>query len=82
MLEKVNSDRLTQLKALLERLAVAIDGKPGARDLASLVRQYRETLREIEDIEGGIDESDEIQKILSSRPDRQSNTDGEDSTGL
>lgn len=82
MLEKINEDRAEQLKALLEELAIAIDARPGARDLASLVRQYRETLREIEDIEGGIDESDEIQKILSSRPDRQSNTDGEDSTGL
>lgn len=78
MLERVNSDRLTQLKALLERLAVAIDGKPGARDLASLARQYRDTLREIEEIEGDTDDTDEIQKILSSRPDRQSDTDSED----
>ena len=82
MLEQVNSDRLTQLKALLERLAVAIDGKPGARDLASLARQYRETLREIDETEGGIDDGDEIQKILSSRNDRASGADSEGDTEL
>ena len=39
MIEAINSDRLTQLKALLIVIAEAIDKEPGARDLASLDRQ-------------------------------------------
>ena len=59
--------RLEQLKALLEVLAKAIDEEPGARDLAQLSRQYRETLQEIENIEGAGESDDEIGEILSER---------------
>lgn len=67
MLSTIAEDRVTQLKALLEILAQEIDDKPGARDMASLARQYRETLREIEELEGVTNEDDEIGAILAER---------------
>ena len=59
--------RLEQLKELLEILAEEIDARPGARDMASLARQYRETLKEIDEIEGADTDGDEITELLSSR---------------
>ena len=67
MIEVLNQDRLAQLKALLEVLANEIDQKPGARDLAQLSKQYRETLKEIEEIEGTENTNDEISEILAER---------------
>ena len=61
------ASRLEQLKALMAVLAKAIDEEPGARDLAQLSRQYRETLQEIENIEGSGESDDEIGEILSER---------------
>lgn len=69
MINLVNESRLVQLRALLEQLAVAIDEQPGARDLASLSKQYRETLAEIEEIEGKVNDGDEISEILQNRKD-------------
>ena len=62
-----NGTRLEQLKELLEILAEEIDARPGARDMASLARQYRETLKEIAEIEGAETDGDEITELLSSR---------------
>lgn len=59
-------NRLQQLEVLRGILAEEIDYRPGARDLASLVKQYRETLAEIEQLKGG-DDNDEIDKILQER---------------
>lgn len=59
------TSRLVQLKALLEIIADEIDKRPGSRDLASLAKQYRETLREIEALENEQTEGDEISKILA-----------------
>ena len=67
MLEYLNDTRLAQLKALLEVLAASIDDKPGARDLAQLSKQYRETLKEIEEMEGVIKDNDEIGELLAER---------------
>lgn len=59
-------DRLNRLVALRNKLSDAIDECDSKRDLAALARQYRETLKEIEEIEGiGNDES-EIDKLLGS----------------
>ncbi|MBQ3979965.1 MAG: hypothetical protein II634_04150 [Lachnospiraceae bacterium] len=58
--------RLEQLKELLSILAETIDSKPGARDLAQLAKQYRETLKEIEELERSTDTDDEIGDILAS----------------
>lgn len=67
MIETIDENRLTQLKELLKILAETIDGRPGARDMAQLAKQYRETLSEIEQIEGGKDEDDELAEILNQR---------------
>lgn len=67
MIKSINKSRLEQLKDLLKVLAREIDKKPGARDLAQLSRQYRETLAEIEEIKETGDDDDEVQEILSKR---------------
>jgi hypothetical protein len=71
--------RLDQLKELLLILAKEIDDGPGARDMASLVKQYRETIKEIEEIEGSEPKDDEIAKLLGDSdgvpgPVRKNNT--------
>ena len=65
--DMIGFDRLRQLKELLGIIAEAIDRSPGARDLAQLSRQYRETLKEIEEIEGGPKDDDELGAILAQR---------------
>jgi hypothetical protein len=60
-------NRLDQLIALRDKLANAIDTCESMRDLAALSRQYRETIREIEEIEGATIHDDEIAEILSER---------------
>ena len=67
MINAVNKPRAEQLKELLRVLAKQIDGEPGARDMASLARQYRETLKEIEEIEGTEDNDDDIAELLAQR---------------
>lgn len=67
MIEITGGTRLEQLKELLRILADEIDRRPGARDLAQLSRQYRETLKEIEEIEGTEDNDDDIGKLLAQR---------------
>ena len=67
LIEKTDAPRLDQLKELLKILAEAIDQRPGARDLAGLLKQYRETVKEIEEIEGAGGKDDEIGEILGSR---------------
>lgn len=65
MMQSVTSmSRLEQLKELLLILAKEIDDGPGARDMASLVKQYRETIKEIEELEGSEPKDDEIAKLL------------------
>lgn len=59
--------RLEQLKALARVLAAAIDGCDDIKTLPQLSKQYRETIREIEEIEGAVDDGDEISKILAER---------------
>lgn len=67
-LSKVNEteNRLGKLKALSEILAKALDEVEYSKDYAPLARQYRETIREIEEIEG-VKETDEIAEILQAR---------------
>lgn len=49
-------DLETELKELMS--------KANSRTYASLARQYRETIREIEEIEGREEQDDEISKII------------------
>lgn len=60
-------DRLGKLKALAALLAEEMDKVKYSKDLPPLARQYRETLREIEEIDGGAKETDEIAELLGSR---------------
>lgn len=59
--------RLEQLKTLARVLAVNIDSRKDAKTLPQLAKQYRETIREIEEIEGAADDTDEISEILAQR---------------
>ena len=57
--------RLEQLKQLAKVLASGIDACEDCRALPQLTKQYRETIREIEEIEGA--DHDEIGAILAQR---------------
>lgn len=64
--------RLDQLKNLAQILAnqideCAADPANGMKLMPQLSRQYRETIREIEEIEGVDKNDDEIGEILSAR---------------
>lgn len=56
-------EKLKELEALLHTKMQFADSK----SLASIARQYRETIREIEEIEGVPNDGDEIAEILSER---------------
>lgn len=61
------STRLEKLKDLEARLYSTM-GRCLSSELAGLAKQYRETIREIEEIEGSVKEpDDEISKILAQR---------------
>ena len=62
--ERSRLDRLIELR---DKLADAIEVCESMRDLAALSRQYRETLKEIDEIEGVNDTDDEIGEILAER---------------
>lgn len=59
--------RLQQLKTLAGVLAASIDGCYDPKLLPPLAKQYRETIREIEELEGAEHHDDEIGAILSRR---------------
>lgn len=59
--------RLDQLKQLAKVLAAGIDTCEDCRALPALTKQYRETIREIEEIEGVENDGDEIGAILAAR---------------
>lgn len=63
--------RLDKLRALEAELRAAMDGSD-ARTLAPLAKQYRETIREIDELENDNGELDEIARILANR---QANSD-------
>ena len=58
--------RLQRLINLRDTLSEAIEDCESKRDLAALAKQYRETLKEIEEIEGENHGEDEIEKLLNS----------------
>lgn len=67
MLEANQGERIEKLKALAELLAEKMDEVKYIKDLPPLAKQYRETIREIEEIEGNVNETDEITEILRLR---------------
>lgn len=60
------SDRLEKLKQLEDMLVVAMNSCD-LKSLAPIAKQYRDTIREIEEIEGGESDGDEIAELLESR---------------
>lgn len=75
-------NRLEKLKELEKELEKLMK-KANSRSFASLARQYRETLYEIEEIEGRNDTDDELSEILQSREaDGKSVAYGEDRSKL
>lgn len=62
---------MTRLKKLkeLETDLKELMSKANSRSYAALCRQYRETIKEIEEIEGQDCGEDEIEKLLSGRAD-------------
>lgn len=63
-----NGTYLEQLKALAIKLASRLDDEElDERNMASLAKQYRETIKEIKEIEGDVDGEDEISEILFTR---------------
>ena len=65
-------EKLKQLEIVLQEAMETADEK----SLASLARQYRETLKEIEEIEGAHVDTDEIAKLLSSDGESGANSKG------
>lgn len=61
---------IEQLKQLALMLAEQMDANPEPRVLAPIARQYRETINQINLIEGGDDDSDEIDAIINRKADR------------
>lgn len=59
-------DRLAKLKELEEKLRQGLD-ECDTDKLPSMARQYRETLREIDEIEGLKGNNDDISSILQRR---------------
>lgn len=59
-------NRLEKLRELEKDLYVMMQ-RANSRSIAPLARQYRETLKEIEEIEGAEANDDEIADILSER---------------
>ncbi|MDD6948525.1 MAG: hypothetical protein PUI75_05795 [Subdoligranulum sp.] len=59
--------RLDQLKALAKVIAEQIDACDDVKALPQLARQYRDTIREIEEIDGGKQDGDEIGTLLAQR---------------
>ena len=62
-----NESRLEMLKALALVLADQIDSGWPAKELRPIAKQYRETINEIEQIEGMTDRDDESSESLSTR---------------
>lgn len=59
-------DRLAKLKELEARLASALDECEGDK-VAPIAKQYRETLREIDELEGSKGNNNDISDILRKR---------------
>jgi Fic family protein len=58
--------RADKLKALEEQLSDALE-EATPQNIAAIAKQYRETLKEIEEIEGAEQKDDDIEEILSRR---------------
>ena len=60
--------RLEKLKELEDDLYKLMQ-KANSRSIAPLAKQYRDTIREIDEIENAVTEDDEIEEIMQKRVD-------------
>lgn len=67
MIDQKDKNRLDKLKALAVILAENIDAVYDQKNLPLLVKQYRETIKEIEELEGTENDGDEITQIIQKR---------------
>lgn len=65
-----SGDRLTALRALAAELSELMDGTVDVRSMASLARQYRETLSDIDALSGADDDDGGIAEIIRRRTRR------------
>lgn len=56
--------RVEALKALARQLALELDNCEDQKLVAGLARQYRETMAEIDSLESGVDDEDQIAAII------------------
>lgn len=63
MMDKTRLEKLKELEAVLQNALMVVD----CDKLAPIAKQYRETIREIEEMEGLKGNTDEISEILSRR---------------
>lgn len=59
-----SKDYIKELETLAGKLAEAIDTCESMRDLAALSRQYRETVRELDELRGSVND-DPVAAILA-----------------
>lgn len=59
--------RIEQLRTLALVIAEHIDGGDESHSMAQLARQYRETIREIAELEGDDDDGDAIAQLIAKR---------------
>jgi hypothetical protein len=64
---------LEGLKALAQQLADELDACEDQKLIAGLARQYRETMTQIDEIEGSEDDDDEINAIILRNRESSSN---------
>ena len=62
-----DGSRLEQLRTLALVLAEQIDSGDDKHSMAQLARQYRETIREIAELEGEDDDGDAIAQLIAKR---------------
>ena len=62
-MDKSRLDKLKELEGVLQNALMVVD----CDKIAPIAKQYRETIREIEEIEGTKGNTDEISEILSRR---------------
>ena len=59
-----NGSRIDQLRTLALVIAESIDAGDESHSMAQLARQYRETIREISELEAENDDGDIISKLI------------------
>lgn len=76
MIDKTRLEKLKELETVLQNALMVVD----CDKIAPIAKQLRETMREIEEIEGQKGNADEISEILRRRADGLSGSIGKNSS--